>query len=81
MNIFFATKVRGFFKHLLSSSYINHTFITSSNNLYELNGKGKKWLSNIVRSNIGDLLGIIQIIKCENKIIYIITETFFTKCQ
>lgn len=64
MRIFFATRVRGFFRHLFADKHIDAEFLFHDTNTYEVNSKTHEWLSRCVRSEIGNLLGIIQSIKC-----------------
>lgn len=65
--VFFATRARGFFKHLFASKDINYNFEYNKSTLYELNNSSRKFLSKLVRSKLFDILGIIQVIKVENK--------------
>ena len=66
MRIFFATRVRGFFQHLFSNKDIHADFIYRNNNTYEVNSWLHTILGRCVRSRLGDLLGIIQTIKCKH---------------
>lgn len=63
ITIRFATRLRGFFYHLLSSETINAHIVSESSNIYELNSKLTKFKNAIGRSPLFDWLGYIQIHK------------------
>ena len=62
--IYFATRARGFFKHLFEQENIMWNIVGNSNT-YELNSSKRKILSKIIRFRVLDYLGIIQVIKCK----------------
>lgn len=64
--VFFATRARGFFKHLFANENIEYEFI-NKNGFYELNGRKRKMIYNIAKSKLFDQLGVIQVIKVKNK--------------
>lgn len=66
MKVFFATRVRGFFRHLFCAQGIHAQFIYNDSNIYENNPKIRKLLIKIKHWRIFDWCGIIQIIKCKN---------------
>lgn len=61
--IYVATNTRGFLLNLFNSSLKNIQFIWDENKVYEMNTKLKLFLSSIVRSPIGNYLGLIQRVK------------------
>lgn len=65
MKIYFATRARGFFRHLFKSTGINAQFVYKNSDIYENNPKIRKLLGTILRWRIFDKFGIIQIIKCK----------------
>ncbi|MCH5216322.1 MAG: glycosyltransferase family 4 protein [Muribaculaceae bacterium] len=65
MKVFFATRARGFFRHLFQAQGINAQFIYDNSSIYENNPKIRKLLGKILRWRIFDWFGIIQIIKCK----------------
>lgn len=67
MTIFFATKVRGFFKHLFSNKKINASFTYSTNQVYETGSNVSKLLAKMIRFSICDFLGIIQVVTKKNE--------------
>ncbi|GHV66298.1 hypothetical protein AGMMS49928_00660 [Spirochaetia bacterium] len=67
VTVYFASKVRGFFKHLFSNQRINAQFIYSNKQVFETNSTIKKLLGKLIRTRLFDILGIIQIIPCKNK--------------
>ncbi len=64
--IFFATRARGFFKHLMNEQKIKWK-IVSQDSLYEVNSKKRIFLSKVFRSKFFDFLGIINVKKCNRK--------------
>ena len=81
IKVYFATKLRGFFKHLEENENSKINFITNGN-YYELSSNKKKLLLPIFRSKVFDCLGIIRQIKCENKECdYIGSFNRFIKCD
>lgn len=67
MKIYFATKVRGFFKHLFNEKTLNASFSYPNNTLYELNNTKNFIIKKIAYSKFLDLLGLIQVIKPREK--------------
>lgn len=65
--VFFATRVRGFFKHLFINEKIEYEIMNKTNGFYEINGKKRKVLTKIAKSRLLDWLGVIQVIKCSNE--------------
>lgn len=63
ITIRFATRLRGFFKHLLSLETINAQIVSESSSIYELNSKFTKLKNAIGRSPLFDWLGYIQILR------------------
>lgn len=63
MKIYFATRIRGFFRQLFNCSKINATFIWNEHSVYETNSIITKLKNKLGRSNLFDTLGIIQAIK------------------
>ena len=59
----FATRLRGFFKQLFSSSYLGFHIETSENSIYEVNSRVHNIKAKLIRSKLADWLGIIQRIK------------------
>ena len=88
-SIFFATRLRGFFRQLINSN-INASFHYEESKIYETNSLKAKLINAIGRSKIMDYLGIIHIIVC-NKTNYDIIGSFnrfiktkkpyFTRCR
>lgn len=66
LNIHFVTRVRGFFSHLLHNNDIIANITVPSNKVYEVNNKLIKVKNKIGRSWIFDLIGYIQILKCND---------------
>lgn len=64
MKIFFATRARGFFKHLFSCKEIEADIVYNKSEIYEINNWFHAFASKCVRSELGDWLGIVQTIKC-----------------
>ena len=64
--IFFASRVRGFFKHLFSDPDINFNFNYGETSIYEVNSRMHSFLSWCIRSKVCDWLGMIQSIKAKN---------------
>ena len=73
-SIFFATRLRGFFRQLINSN-INASFHYEKSKIYETNSLKTKLRNALGRSKIMDYLGIIQIIIC-NKTNYDIIGSF-----
>lgn len=73
-SIFFATRLRGFFRQLINSN-INASFHYEESKIYETNSLKAKLINAIGRSKIMDYLGIIHIIVC-NKTNYDIIGSF-----
>lgn len=67
MKVYFATRIRGFFKHLFSHSHINAEFDYEHSKIYEINNKLARFKTIIARSTLFDILGVIQTINCRNK--------------
>lgn len=65
--ILVATKSRGFLKELFDSDFKNIEFLYRKEKIYETNSKIKKIVSNILRSRIGNLFRIIQVIDMREK--------------
>ncbi|MBM7702306.1 glycosyltransferase family 4 protein [Metabacillus iocasae] len=65
--IFFATRVRGFFRHLFSNEKMEYEIINNYKGFYELNSRKRRIITKIAKSSLFDFLGVIQIIKCNNK--------------
>lgn len=65
--VYFATRARGFFKHLFSCDEVEYEFIGANKKIYELNSRKRKLLTKIARLKVFDWLGLIQVIKCKNK--------------
>lgn len=67
--ILFATKMRGFFKHLLSVESDKLVFYTETKNtkFYEKNSQIKLVLKKIIAGKVGDLLGVVQCIHKTNQ--------------
>lgn len=65
----FATKLRGFFRHLMDSKYIHFEIVDDRNKIYEVPSKINQVKKCIVRSYLADLAGVIQRItfRCSNK--------------
>lgn len=64
--IYFATRVRGFFKHLFNEKNIKWT-IVGNKDTYEINSSNRKLISKLVRGKLLDYLGIIQVKKCRQE--------------
>lgn len=73
--IFFATRVRGFFKHLFNAEGLKAKINYESTAIYELNSWKDKLKNSIGRSSFFDLLGIVQVIK-PTKLCYDIYGSF-----
>ena len=69
ITIRFATKLRGFFRHLNNSKYINFQIADDGNKIYEVPGKIHQLMVCIARSYLADLAGLIQRItfRCADK--------------
>lgn len=81
IKVYFATKLRGFFKHLEESENSGIKFL-SSGDYFELSSKKKEVLLPIFRSKVFDKLGIIRRVKCEDKECdYIGSFNRFIKCN
>lgn len=65
MRVYFATKLRSFFKHLLSNPNFKHEFVMSST--YDLQSKVRLFLISMAKTSLFDWLGFIQIPKVVNK--------------
>lgn len=65
MNIYWATELRGFFKHLSSSSKLKHKFVAGV--FYETKSRLRFFLGRVAKSRLFDVLGYIQIIKVSDK--------------
>lgn len=65
MRVYFATRLRSFFKHLLSSSDFRHDFI--GNETYDLQSKSRRLLASFAKTYLFDELGYIQRIKVRDK--------------
>lgn len=65
MKIYWATRLRGFLKHVSSSS--NKLDFILDNNFYETNGFKQKILSKIIRLKIMDIFGLYSTISIKNK--------------
>ena len=66
INIYFATRVRGFFKHLFSEPTIEATISYPENSIYELNSWKEKMIRTIAKMTIFDKLGLIKSINARN---------------
>lgn len=58
--IYVATKVRGFLVNLFESSFEGIEFVWKTSKVYEVNSRLKLWIAKIIKSNMGNHLGIIQ---------------------
>jgi glycosyltransferase involved in cell wall biosynthesis len=67
VTVYFATKVRGFFKHLFSNQRITARFVYATKQVFETNSTIRKLLIKLVHTKLFDILGIIQIIHCKDK--------------
>lgn len=56
----FATRLRGFFKQLMSSKKISFKILSSTRGTYETNSRIHNLKVKLVRSKLADILGIIQ---------------------
>lgn len=65
MKIFWATRLRGFFRHM--SHKISNVEFVESNGYYETNSLVTKIKSSIIRSDILNPLGIFQVISAQEK--------------
>ena len=65
MKIYFATRLRSFFKHLSSNPNFEHQFIVPAT--YDLLSKRRKLLAAVAKTPLFDLLGYIQMPKAFNK--------------
>ena len=65
MRVYFATRLRSFFKHLLSSSDFRHDFI--GNETYDLQSKSRRLLASLAKTYLFDELGYIQRINVRDK--------------
>ena len=65
--VFFATPMRGFFKHLFTEECIDANFLWDENSLYEVNTTMQNLKKSIGRSWTLDYLGYIQTPKAYNK--------------
>lgn len=66
--VYFATRVRGFFRHLLNCQAFEWEFKTSDMNMiYETQGKKSKLISKVARLKFFDWIGLIQVINCQVK--------------
>lgn len=66
INIYVPTKVRGFLEKLFNSNLIGVEFSWNEKKVYETNSKFKMILSKIIKSKLGNALGIIQRIKVKD---------------
>ena len=66
MKIYFATRVRGFFKHLFAEPTIDAVISYSNNSIYELNNWKQRIVRIIARKPIFDTLGLIRAINARN---------------
>lgn len=64
--VYVATKVRGFLINLFNNPPENIEFIWEPVKIYEVNSRFKLWMATIIKSRIGDYLGIIQRINMKN---------------
>lgn len=64
-NVQFATRLRGFFKQLITSNRIEFIVEESNNKIYETNSKLYNIKVKLVRSKLANLLGLIQRIKIQ----------------
>lgn len=62
ITIYFATRVRGFFKHLFLAEELNSIIEYNQSSVYELNNWKTKFKNSLGRSKLFDILGIVQII-------------------
>lgn len=67
-SVYFATRLRGFFKYLLDVENENIEFLSNEKNIYEINKALKMKLLPIFRSNIISRLGIIRKIHVSKKL-------------
>jgi len=67
MTIYFATRDRGFLRHLFNCKNIQGRFLYSESQVYEINSIFYNLLSAILHHPLGDFLGVIQVIPCKNK--------------
>lgn len=72
MNIYFATRLRGFFLHLIKADEIDAKFSYDNNKVYETNSWKTKLKVIVAHWRIMDWLGLIQEIKCIGKNVDII---------
>lgn len=61
LKIYFATRVRGFFRQLFNAESISAKFEYDNSKVYETNSLVAKLKNKFGRSKIFDLLGIIQV--------------------
>lgn len=66
MKIYFATRVRSFFKHLFAESEIKAKISYSNTSIYELNGKKEKLARRLAKFPLFDILGIIKTIRIKD---------------
>lgn len=63
----FATRLRGFFKTLVTSNNLNFKIVSPVGQIYETNGRIHKLKSKLIRSKFADILGLIQRIQATPK--------------
>ena len=64
LRIYFATRLRGFFRHLVNSKYIQCQFLSNEQQIYETNNYKTKLKNRLGRSRIFDWIGFIHIVRC-----------------
>ena len=67
MDVYFATRARGFLKQLFNAKSLIANFVYDQSQIYETNSTITKLKNKIGRSAIFDLLGFIHILKCKNR--------------
>lgn len=65
MVIYWATKLRGFLKHM--SQHMDGVEFVSSDGYYEVSGLSAKLKSKLIRSRLFDPVGLFQVLKVEDK--------------
>lgn len=61
MRIYFATSLRGFFKHIITEKELCATITSEKSAIYELNNRVIRFLKGIVRLPLFDYLGLIRV--------------------
>lgn len=66
-SIYFVTRLRGFFRQLISSPFISANFLYDNSHFYETNTFLKKIKNTIGRSKLFDYIGFIQVVRHKDK--------------